>query len=67
MARIGRLQSGDWQQLRLRFSADSRCLLPVLVTPLKDLVRVHSMLARKTPNRSSRHKRNLHDPPLLLT
>ena len=47
-------------------AAGSRHLLAILVAPLKDLVRVHSVLACHSRNRCSRHQRSLHDPPLLL-
>ena len=43
-----------------------KTLLAVLMRHAKHLVGVHSMLARHSRHRSSRHQRRLDDPPLLL-
>ena len=40
--------------------------LAVLISPLKDLVGVDSVLTRHAGNRCTRHKRRFNDPPLLL-
>ena len=62
--RLGR--DGHRQQLVLRWLANSKGSLAILVSPLEHLVRIYSMLTGHSGNRSSRNKRRFYDATLLL-